>query len=184
MAGRSEVALDTSTGGDPSTAAPTVIPLVVDEPSEPLVQRFETVYRASYDRMTQVAFLLTGSNEVAEEVVQDAFIAFYQRVDDVAEPAGHLYRSVVDGCRAHHRRRALVERLHIARPSAPVVPSELDETWQALAAVTPRRRAALVLRYHADLPLVEIACALGCSTGTVRSLIHRGLAQLEEVLEP
>jgi hypothetical protein len=64
MAGRSDVARGPCAGGSPSAAAPTVIPLVADEPSEPLVQRFEAVYRASYDRMTQVAFLMTGSNEV------------------------------------------------------------------------------------------------------------------------
>jgi RNA polymerase sigma factor (sigma-70 family) len=167
-------------GGD---VAPVIalVPAVPDAAGE---GRFEEVYRSSYPRMTRIAFLMTGSNETAEEVVQDAFVALYQRLDDVAEPAGYLYRSVVNGCRARRRRQAVAERLGAPRPRADVLPPDLDETWQALRQVAPRRRAALVLRYYADLPLAEIARTLECSTGTVKSLIHRGLAQLKEVIEP
>ncbi|MGH9112069.1 MAG: RNA polymerase sigma factor [Acidimicrobiales bacterium] len=145
---------------------------------------FEDVYRSSYRRMTRVAHLLTGSNEAAEEIVQDAFVGLYQRFAAVADPDGYLYRSVVNGCRARFRRKQVTDRLRPLRRVADVEPPDIDETWAALARITPRRRAAVVLRFYADLPLTEIAALLGCSVGTVKSLIHRGLAQLKDVIEP
>ncbi|MEU2613019.1 sigma factor-like helix-turn-helix DNA-binding protein [Micromonospora sp. NPDC007271] len=53
----------------------------------------------------------------------------------------------------------------------------------ALRRVRPRQRAALFLRFYLDLPEREIAAALGCRPGTVKTLIHRGLAALREHLD-
>lgn len=170
--------------GDGEGDGPPVVAVVAEAPELRLATCFEDVYRSSYRRMTQVAYLMTGSNEVAEEVVQDAFVALFQKFETVSEPGGYLYRSVVNGCRARHRRQMLTDRLRPGRPPLSVVPPELDETWVALEKITPRRRTAIVLRYYADLPLADIALVLGCSTGTVKSLIHRGLAQLKDVIEP
>ena len=52
-----------------------------------------------------------------------------------------------------------------------------------LAGLPPRQRAALTLRYVHDLPDAAIARALGCRTGTVRSLLSRGRAALRDELE-
>jgi DNA-directed RNA polymerase specialized sigma24 family protein len=162
-----------------------VVALVPDAPDEPTAPSFEEVYRSSQQRMVRVAFLMTGSNEVAEEVVQDAFVALFQRFDAIAEPTGYLYRSVVNGCRARHRRQLVADRVRaLPLPPSVLPPPELDETWHAVGKLTPRRRAAIVLRYYADLPLADIAGILGCTTGTVKSLIHRGIAQLKDVIEP
>jgi RNA polymerase sigma factor (sigma-70 family) len=170
---------------DEPASRPVVVALVPDTPpNTDVASRFEDVYRSSYQRMIRVAFLMTGSNEAAEEIVQDAFVALFQRFETITEPAGYLYRSVVNGCRNRHRRQVLAERLHVLRPVATVLPPELDETLHALETLTPRRRTAIVLRFYADLPLADIAGILGCTTGTVKSLIHRGLAQLKQVIEP
>jgi RNA polymerase sigma factor (sigma-70 family) len=170
---------------DELASRPVVVALVPDTPpNTDVASRFEDVYRSSYQRMIRVAFLMTGSNEAAEEIVQDAFMALFPRFDTVTDPAGYLYRSVVNGCRNRHRRQALADRLHVLRPVATVLPPELDETLHALETLTPRRRTAIVLRFYADLPLADIAGLLGCTTGTVKSLIHRGLAQLKQVIEP
>jgi RNA polymerase sigma factor (sigma-70 family) len=144
---------------------------------------FEDVYRDAYHRMTRVAHMLTGHNDVAEEVVQDAFVGLYRRFDTVADPRGYLYRSVVNGCRQRHRRRQVGERLRTLRVTTEVAPPEIDETWRALDTLSPRRRAAVVLRYYADLSEADIAEALGCSRGTVKSLLHRALAQLKDVID-
>jgi RNA polymerase sigma-70 factor (sigma-E family) len=144
---------------------------------------FEDVYRGAYDRMTRVAHMLTGHNDIAEEVVQDAFVGLYRRFDTVSDPHGYLYRSVVNGCRQRHRRRQVGERLRTLRVVTEVAPPEIDETWRALEQLSPRRRAAVVLRYYADLSEADIAEALGCSRGTVKSLLHRALAQLKDVID-
>jgi len=148
----------------------------------PLAGSFEEVYRASYARMVRAAHLLTGSNETAEEVVQDAFMHLYPRFDTVDDPAGYLYRSVVNGCWAGHRRRRVFERLRPASRPSEVGPPEIDETWTALRRLPPRRRAVIVLRFYADLPIADIAQVLDCPPGTVKSLLHRSLAQLKDVI--
>jgi DNA-directed RNA polymerase specialized sigma24 family protein len=57
---------------------------------------------------------------------------------------------------------------------------ELDETWALLRALPERQRMALVLRFYEDLSEAEIARLLGCRPGTVKSLIHRGLAKVRK----
>ena len=59
-----------------------------------------------------------------------------------------------------------------------------DELLDALAQLTPRQRAVLVLRYFNDLSEAQVAEVLGCSPGTVKSNTSRGLARLREVLSP
>jgi RNA polymerase sigma factor (sigma-70 family) len=145
---------------------------------------FEATYRASYARLVRIAHLIMGSNDVAEEVVQDAFVALYPRFATVGDPDGYLYRSVVNGCRGRFRRKQVAPRLAALREAArTVVQPEIDETWAALATLPPRRRAVVVLRFYADMPLAEIADVLGCRIGTVKSQLHRALAHLEDVIE-
>ena len=146
------------------------------------------LYVAEQPRLVRLAHLLTGSPEVAQEVVHDVFVRLHgrtDRADRIDNPAAYLRTAVVNACRSQQRRWSL-ERARAERPpSAPVeLPPELDETWTALRQLPVRRRAALVLRYYEDLPDEEIARLLGCRPATVRSLIHRGLESLREVLEP
>lgn len=164
--------------------APSFVAAVPDgDEAEPEVASYEQAYRACYGRLTRVAYLITGSNEAAEEVVQDAFVALYPRFTRVRSPEAYLYRSVVNGSRGWLRRRWMADRLG-HRPVVTEVPApELDETREALDQLPPGRRAVVVLRFYADLSLPEIAAALGCGTGTVKSQLHRGLAQLRKVIE-
>ena len=91
---------------------------------------------------------------------------------------------MVNGCRSRRRHGRVVERLQHLTAQSAVTSLETDETWSALARLPARRRAAVVLRYYADLPLAEIAQVLGCRTGTVKSMLHRALNDLREVLDP
>jgi len=148
--------------------------------AEPL-DTLEDLYRARYLPMVRLGVLLLGSEAAAEEVVQDCFIRLGRKWQTVQQPAAYLRAAVVNGCRSHKRRSAL-ERRH---PAEPAMASELgaDEIWDALAALPYRQRAALVLRFYEDLSDSDIAAALGCRPATVRSLVHRGLTHLREVIE-
>ena len=143
---------------------------------------FETTYRQEHLRLVRLAHLITGSNAVAEELVHDAFVAAYRRWDRISDPAGYLYRSVVNRSRSALRRRA-IEWRH--RPDSPDVsmPPEIDEVWEALRHIPARRRSVLVLRYYEDLSVDQIADMIGARPGTVRSLIHRGHESLRKELD-
>ena len=154
---------------------------MVEEATAVAWEGIDALYRDHWARMVRLAHLVTGSNEIAQEVVQDAFVDLHAKWDRVRDPAAYLRRIVVNGCRARQRRRA-VELRHLPDPPPPALPPEIDETWTALARIPARRRAALVLRYYEDLSIDEIAAALDCRPGTAKSLIHRGLRSLEEVL--
>lgn len=145
-------------------------------------QTFEEVYRELYARMVRVAFAITGDADASEEVVQDAYVALLARFATVADPAGYLYRSVVNGCRARFRRKSVTDRLIRLRVVGEVASPEVDETRIALDRLSARARTVVVLRYYADLTTDDIAGILGCRPGTVRSLLHRALTDLKEVV--
>ena len=94
---------------------------------------------------------------------------------------------MVNGCRDRLRRRT-VERRHAtaaATADDPETDAELtNELADVLATLPYRQRAAVVLRYYEDRSEADIADLLGVRPGTVRSLLHRGLASLREVIEP
>ncbi len=140
---------------------------------EALVDR----YRDDYEALVGVAFLLLGSKEEAEQVVQDAFVSLRPRWESVANPSGYLRRSVVNNSYGLLRRRAVAERNRVD-PSPPTQPDQLVELRDVLLTLPWRQRAAIVLRYLTDLADDEIADAIGCRQSTVRSLVARGLTTL------
>lgn len=147
---------------------------------------FEVFYTEHYDGMLRMARLVTSGIHLAEEVVQDAFIELARRWEDVAKPEAYLRSTVINRSRTRARRAARERPGSTSEEASPVQEAEaspeLAAVWTAMQRLSPRRRAALVLRYYEDLPDDEIAEILGCRQATVRSLIHRGLAQLQEVM--
>ena len=144
------------------------------------------VFEAQYGRFCRLAYLLTGDAGRAEEVVMDAFVRSLAawRLRGADQPEAYVRRAVVNLCR-NRRRRSWLERRHAqTRPGDPAVPPEpVDHVWAAVRALPPRQRAAVVLRYWEDLGENEIAAALGCSTGTVKSQLSKARATLAKVLD-
>src|SRR5664280_685983 len=143
---------------------------------------FGEFYAGHYAELVRLATLLSGSADAAPDLVQDCFVRLHGRWAAVRDPLPYVRRSVVHACASHHRRLARARRL----PAAVTPDSELgaDELEDALAKLPARQRAAVVLRYYGDLPDADIARALRCRPGTVRSLVHRALADLRKVIEP
>jgi RNA polymerase sigma factor (sigma-70 family) len=142
----------------------------------------EAAYRTAWRDIVRLGHLLTGSRALGEELAQEAFLGMLRRAEPPDNPAAYARRSVVN-LSINHGRRAARERAYlVGLTDAPVLPPELDETWQALRKLPPRQRSVLVLRYYADLSEAEIAATLGCRPGTVKSLASRGLARLKEEL--
>jgi RNA polymerase sigma factor (sigma-70 family) len=144
-------------------------------------ESLEALYRREYAAMVRLAHLLTGSNAVAEDVVQDAFVSMARRIGEANVPGAYLRATVINGCRAWHRRRRYLAREE--RTLEPALPDAAADMLDALQALPERQRTALVLRFYLDLPEDEIAAVLDCRPATVRSLVHRGLARMREVIE-
>ena len=143
----------------------------------------DELFRARRDPSVRLALFLVGDVALAEEIVQDAFVEVTRRWHQLDNPGGYLRTTVVNRCRNHRRRLAMVRRRAVPPPPLVTEAPELDELWSVLARLSVRRRAAVVLRYYEDLPIAEIARILGCREGTVSSLLHRGLADLRKVLD-
>lgn len=142
----------------------------------------EGVYRREYEAMLRLATLITGSYEAAEDVVQESFVRLCRNWDRTDRPGAYLRTVVVSRCRSWQRRR-FREREPRPRLPAEVVDSEARELLDALARLGVRQRSALVLRFYEDMSEADVARALGCRPGTVKSLVHRGLRRLEGMIE-
>lgn len=139
----------------------------------------------------RLAYLLTGSRQQAEDLVQDAFVRMFGRWQDLRHPAAfdsYLRRTIVNLARTQYRRRGL-ERTHLERESsgvqrAPGLPDVEghSELMDALRTLSHRQRAVVVLRHFADLSEQQTAEALDCSISAVKSAASRALAKLRTEL--
>jgi RNA polymerase sigma-70 factor (sigma-E family) len=153
-----------------------------------------SLYAAYYRPLVRTAALLLGSTAVAEEVVQDAFVAMHGRWGRLREPekaAAYLRSAVVNRSRSALRRRVVEDRNRplagVDAPSAEIgalALLERDRVMEALRALPARQREVLVLRYYADLSETDIADAMGISRGAVKSHASRGMTALRRTLEP
>jgi RNA polymerase sigma-70 factor (sigma-E family) len=138
--------------------------------------------------LRRLGFLLTGDWGEAEELAQDAMTRTFAAWSRVRHKQRAAYaRKVLVNRHRSLLRRAVVEARH-ALTSRPREWHEPDfggddlVLWQALQHLPARQRAAIVLRYYLDLPEAEVARLLGVPVGTVKSLVHRGLARLRDRL--
>ena len=152
------------------------------------------LYHAHRLGLVRMAVLLVDHQDLAEDVVQEAFTALYQRhgeqLDDLDNALGYLRTSVVNGARSMLRRRRTAREYvppHEAdAPSAEdhaVLNDEHRRVLVALQELTTRQREVLVLRYWSDLSEAQIAETLGLSRGAVKSTASRALDALEKQLE-
>jgi len=146
---------------------------------------FHTVYTAHFANLVQLAFVTTGGLAAAEDLVQDVFTDLYRSRAVVTDPTAWLRRATINRCTSWIRRR-IIERKH-AGVDQPLFAAALGPdavaVRKALVGLRPRHRAAVFLRYYLDLSEAEIAAALRCRPGTVKSLLHRGLKVMKEHLQ-
>ena len=130
--------------------------------------------------------LYCGDPDVAEELAQDTLARVWDRWPSVSakqSPEAWTYRIALNLASSHYRRRAAERRARSRVTANPVHYSDPDTAdavavRQAVARLPQRQRAALVLRYYADLPVDQTATLLGCAPGTVKALTHQAIAAL------
>jgi RNA polymerase sigma-70 factor (sigma-E family) len=147
----------------------------------------EQLYAAQYAGLVRLGVLLLRDQALAEDVVQDSFVAMHRhwdRVDPGRAPA-YLRQTVVNRSRSALRHRVVVER-HRPDPVAHGLPADHGvlqterraAVLEALAELPTRQREVIVLRHYLDLSEAEIATTLGISRGAVKSHASRAAAAL------
>lgn len=152
-------------------------------------QDFTEFVVARSGELIRVAYVLAGDQHAAEDLLQSALAraaAHWGRIHTA--PEGYvrriMYREQISWWR-RRARRPETSMAHVPEPPAatPGLSVEARLALQdALRALSPGKRAVLVLRYLEDLPEVQVAEILGCSVGTVRSQTHKAIKQLRPVL--
>ena len=150
--------------------------------------RLGELYERYAPGASRLAYLLTGDRRLAEDLMQEAFVRVFGRFRDVRDPnsfEAYLRRTVVNLANSHFR-RARTEREWLAqqptfeRTHDDPDPTERDAMWNVLQILPQQQRAAIVLRFYEDLSERQIADALRCPVGTVKSLLSRGLVRLRD----
>jgi RNA polymerase sigma-70 factor (sigma-E family) len=138
--------------------------------------------------LSRAAYLLTGDHQAAEDLVQETYVVLVRRwqksgtLDPEAYVRRILYSRFVDGW----RRRRLWELPSASPPDTPGgdeagAASDRLTLREALARLTPKQRAVLVLRFYDDLTESQAAAALGVSANTVKSQTRVALQRLREL---
>lgn len=141
-------------------------------------------------RLVNVAYLACQDPSMAQDAVQTVFMRLMKRDSrDLHAPMAYLRRAVINEVISQQRKAARRTHWLANRASSEelgeVSSSQIDrmDMFKRLEQLTPRQRAAIVLRYYEDLDDVTAAEVLNCAPATVRSLVRRGLASLRQTFE-
>lgn len=166
-------------------SVPAVVPTSVSTSEVAVGQSFDEVFRREQEAMVRMAYLLVGSQPLAEDAVQDGFARLFDRFDTVENPGGFVRTAVVNRCRDLLRRQKR-ERILLRRFRYRHEPSTSDHRYgdltDVLSALDARRREVVVLRFYLGHSHREIATILGMREPTVRTTLHRALADLRAAL--
>ncbi|MFI5955403.1 SigE family RNA polymerase sigma factor [Cryptosporangium sp. NPDC051539] len=143
--------------------------------------------RSALPALRRLAYVLCQDGHRADDLVQNALVTLYLSWDRVRVNRDAYARTVLVRVFLGERRAGWARRVVLVDhvPEVAVgAPEAADGVAlrAALAALPPKQRAALVLRYYADLSVDETAAALGCPPNTVKSHTARGLAALRRAL--
>jgi RNA polymerase sigma-70 factor (sigma-E family) len=156
------------------------------------LRTFAQVFESQRRSALRLAFAMTGDAGIAEDAVAEAFAQTFRRWQrgEVRDPDAYVRRAVVNEVRTTWRRLE-VRRRHAAHERGAPASSpdgidrigDADVLRRALATLPVRVRAVVVLRVVEDLSEQQTADALGCSVGTVKGYLSRGLDQLRKTLQ-
>lgn len=140
------------------------------------------------DELRGVAFLILRDHAEAEDVVVETLLTALRRASTLREPASlrpWLLRVAANHAIDRRRRSARVLHVRVLPEQAAEPghdPTDRVVILEALALLPVRMRAAVVLRYYADLPVAEVAAAMGTSPNTVKSQLRDALDRLRQTL--
>lgn len=141
----------------------------------------------NYAKLSKAAYFLTGDWQLAQDVTQAVMldvIRKWDRIRTVEFPAAYVQAMLVRQASSHRRMPWRRSETTVADPPEHPAASDIEgfeasESLQRhLSSLPQKQREVLVLRYYLGLSEAEIAHALKCSVGTVKSRASRGLEAL------
>lgn len=155
--------------------------MTVEQPAS-----FEEFFHLERDRLFRVMFVITKNRQEAEDLSQDAFVRVWERWDTVAameNPTGYLHRVAMNLFRNRYRRALLAARRGVGMATEADAYEAVDArqvAMQALASLTPRQRAAIVLTEVLQYTAEEAGSMLGIRASTVRALHFQARSALKD----
>ncbi|MEX2204503.1 MAG: sigma-70 family RNA polymerase sigma factor [Actinomycetota bacterium] len=149
---------------------------------------FEAFFEDHHADLFGALYLITRNRHEAEEIMQDTFLKVLERWDQVgslADPVGYLYRTSMNLFRKRWRRASLMARRTVGlstRDDEIMLIETRVDVVRALASLSPRQRAAIVLTELLEFSSEEAGRMLGIAPGTVRMHASRGRKALADRL--
>ncbi len=137
------------------------------------------LYRDIAPRLWRAVYAYAaGRRAIADDAVAEAFARLIESDGAVRRPFPWLYRVAFRIAAAEMRREQdrIPEREEVPEPAG------LDDLLRAMRQLSPSQRAAVYLHYQADLPVREVAQAMGTSVAAVKVHLHRGRTRLRTML--
>ena len=158
----------------------------------PDVEPFEMFYRREYTRMVAIARALLRSAGSAEDLAQESFVTahrHWERIGAYDDPGAWVRRILINRATSLRRRMGAewraVNQL-AGRADERIVPDltpQTIEVWDEVRRLPRRQAQAIALHYVAQLSVEEIGQVMGCSSGAVKSHLHRARARLSARLQ-
>jgi RNA polymerase sigma-70 factor (ECF subfamily) len=165
------------------------VPISLPSPSAPTAVAAGTAFEEFFERekagLYRALCIVTRNRHEAEELTQDAFVRILERWDRVGgmdDPRAYLYRTAMNAFRTGYRRAALATRRAILTNQSEDAIADVEEhdaAMRALATLSPRQRAAVVLTDLLDFSSEDAARMLGVRASTVRVHVSRAHAALK-----
>jgi RNA polymerase sigma-70 factor (ECF subfamily) len=141
---------------------------------------FETLYSKVGPRLWRAILAFTGGRrDLTDDVVAEAFVRTIEAGGSVRRPDAYVYRIAFRLAARELRRSSTMTEVDGATAHQDL---GLAELFDALMRLSPGQRAAIFLRYEADLPVADIAHLMGTTAGTVRIHLFRGRRKLAAML--
>ena len=171
----------------PQPSSPEPVAVAIGAPVA--VESFDDFYRRDYRSLVGLAFVITGDQGTAEDLVQDALTAAHRNWDKVShyqKPGAWVRRVLVNRSTSRFRRLASESKATLrlrAEPHFPISPSDPNiEVWNAVRALPKRQAQVIALHYWDDQSLAQIADILECGTETVKTHLKRARQSLASTL--